>query len=177
MKNPGGKPLLSKYDLQSNKIEEIIKKNAPTLLDLFQESASFDLIAEQYVSDYKFVKNILIEWAIPNAEKFGSASDFVVELFLQILSRRPDSLIYRKNSQVIADQIQADAKNIISKGSIKSTEGKRLIMQLNQKMLASNGKLNPGTTADITACILFVGRLFGFFKNQFSSINEKKYNL
>jgi len=35
---------------------------------------------------------------------------------------------------------------------------------LNKKIMLSEGKLNPGTTADLTACIIFIGLLFNLIE-------------
>ncbi len=131
------------------------------LLNLFEESASFDMIAKQYTTSYAFIQEILCNWAINHQFEYLDAAEFICDLFLQIMARVPDSLIFRKNSQECAEQIRLEAEKIVELGGILTEAGKNQISDFNDRLLAKKGKLNPGTTADLTACAIFLGMCFG----------------
>jgi len=158
--NPGGKPLKSRYNILNHDIEQKIIDDNKTLKDLFVESADFDLIARQYANNFRYCRNLIKNWIIPERDNFKSKSELVLNIFLTILSQEPDSLIFRKNNLATALKIQKKAQKI-QKYKMKQTKhGRILIYKLNNYMISKNGKLNPGTTADITAVVIFICLLF-----------------
>ncbi|QEE15424.1 triphosphoribosyl-dephospho-CoA synthase [Promethearchaeum syntrophicum] len=163
LKNPGGKPLKSLYNLLDPEIEQKIRRRNKTLKDLFSESAEFDLIARQYRDNFNFCRNLIKNWVIPELDNFESKSERIIAIFLKILSLEPDSLIYRKNNLTTALKIQKKAQKI-QKHKMKQTRiGNILISKLNNYLNSKNGKLNPGTTADLTAVVIFICKLFDIF--------------
>ena len=161
IKNPGGKPVISKYDILDPDIEKKIISDNKTLKDLFGESADYDLIARQYTSNFKFCRDLILNWLIPEIENFNSKNELVLNIFLKILSQEPDSLIFRKNNLDTALEIQKKAQEIQKNHMNQTKRGRNLISQLNKYMNSKNGKLNPGTTADLTAVVIFICILFG----------------
>ena len=161
IKNPGGKPLNSKYDILDPDIENKIISDNRTLKDLFVESAEYDLIARQYTSNFKFCRDLILDWLIPEIENFKSKNELVLNIFLMILSQEPDSLIFRKNNLASALEIQKRAQKIQKNRMNQTKRGRNLISKLNNYMNSKNGKLNPGTTADLTAVMIFICILFG----------------
>ncbi len=161
IKNPGGKPLKSNYDILDPYIEQKIRSDSKTLKDLFDESAEYDLIARQYTSNFKFCRDLTINWLIPQIDNFKSKSELVLNIFLTILSREPDSLIFRKNNLSTAIKIQKKAQKIQKNQMDQTKRGRNLVFNLNKYMNSKNGKLNPGTTADLTAVVIFICILFG----------------
>jgi triphosphoribosyl-dephospho-CoA synthase len=158
---PGGKPLKTRYNVKDIDIESRIQREECSMLDLFRESESFDSISEQYSTNFKFCREIFKNWLVPNIKHYPKLSDLTLSLFLEILSTKPDSLIYRKNDFETALNIQKSAQQIKNAGGLKTKIGQQMISELNREMIKENGKLNPGTTADLTACILFLGFMFG----------------
>ena len=161
IKNPGGKPLKSNYNILGPNIEQEIRRDSKTLKDLFAESEEYDLIARQYTSNFKFCQDLIINWLIPQIDNFKSKSELVLNIFLTILSREPDSLIFRKNNLSTALKIQKKAQKIKKNQMDQTKRGRNLIFNLNKYMNSKNGKLNPGTTADLTAVVIFICILFG----------------
>ncbi len=160
IKNPGNKPLESKYNFTDEAIEALILQDQKTMTDLFHESAEFDMISAQYCSSYEFCRSFIHSKLEPQNSKIASRNNQVLKIFLEILATVPDSLIYRKNGTDTALQIQNDARMIQQAGGVSTQEGQNKLSILNQRMLRAEGKLNPGTTADLTACILFLSNLF-----------------
>ena len=161
IKNPGGKLVNSKYDILDPDIEKKIISDNKTLKDLFIESAKYDLIARQYASNFKFCRDLILNWLIPEIENFNSKSELVFNIFLKILSQEPDSLIFRKNNIATALNIQKRAQEIQENNMNQTKRGRNLTSKLNNYMNSKNGKLNPGTTADLTAVVIFICILFG----------------
>ncbi len=161
IKTPGGEPVNSKYNLLDPDIEKKIVSDNKTLKDLFVESAEYDLIARQYASNFKFCRDLILDWLIPEIENFNSKSELVLNIFLKILSQEPDSLIFRKNNFVTALKIQKRAQEIQENNTSQTKRGRNLISELNNYMNNKNGNLNPGTTADLTAVVIFICILFG----------------
>ena len=165
LKRPGGKILRSKYDITDPDIEKKIDDDNITLKVLFKESSNYDLIARQYVNNYKFCRDLIENWVISNISKFKSKSDLVLNLFLYILSKEPDSLIYRKNNKFVALKIQNKAKKIQKYKATQTKHGRKLIYRLNKFLTRKNQYFNPGTTADLTATVIFLCFLFGIIKS------------
>lgn len=161
IKNPGGKLVNSKYDILEPDIEKKIISDNKTLKDLFIDSAEYDLIARQYASNFKFCRDLILNWLIPEIENFNSKSELVFNIFLKILSQEPDSLIFRKNNIATALNIQKRAQEIQENNMNQTKRGRNLTSKLNNYMNSKNGKLNPGTTADLTAVVIFICILFG----------------
>jgi triphosphoribosyl-dephospho-CoA synthase len=161
IKNPGGKLLKSRYNILDPDIEKKIRADNKTLRDLFIESEDFDLIAREYTNNFKYCRDLILNWVIPEMGNFKSKSELVLNIFLKILSQEPDSLIYRKNNIAIASEIKKKAQKIQKWKMKKSKHQNNLINRLNNFLISKNGKLNPGTTADITAVVIFICILFG----------------
>ncbi len=164
LKNPGGKPLDTEFDFTKDDIEEKIREKNQNLLSLFKESAHFDRISMEYLSNFEFCRNIVKNWIIPNRSEYFPQNyplrEMVAPLFLYILSEIPDSLIFRKNSEQVAQEVQKMAKNIQKMGGYSSELGRQKIHDLNSYLMKTDGKLNPGTTADLTACCILISLLF-----------------
>jgi len=164
LKNPGGKPLKSRYNILDPNIEQKIRDGNKTLKELFSESSDFDSIASQYTYNFKFCRDLIKNWLIPEIDNFKSKSELVLNIFLTILSQEPDSLIFRKNNLATALKIQKKAKKIKKYKMDQTKRGRFLIFKLNNYMNSKNGKLNPGTTADLTAVVIFICIIFGIIK-------------
>ncbi len=201
LSNPGGEAIETEYDLMQNNFITKIKADKLKLMDFFAESASFDLISKQYTTNFEFCREIIENWVLKRKSQFfkpfsssSSASfssfldsenlnRFVVALFIHIMAKAPDSLIFRKNNIETAKNIQLRAKEIdqlYSKNFDTQNDSyfpkiEEKIEQFNQFLLDGEGKLNPGTSADLTGCILFLCLLFSILENHSKKkINERK---
>jgi triphosphoribosyl-dephospho-CoA synthetase len=164
LKNPGGVPFDTKYDFTDPNSPENIRDDKVNLKDLFQESAQFDSISREYIQTYYFSRKIIETWLIPNLKCYTTQESLVLALFMHILSIEPDSLILRKNTEVVAKKIQNMAYELTQNGAISNQNNLHSnmdrIKKLDDYLRQAAGKLNPGTTADLTACVLFIGFLF-----------------
>jgi triphosphoribosyl-dephospho-CoA synthase len=84
----------------------------------------------------------------------------VLETFLYLLSRHPDSLIIRKSGPLKAKEVSGRAARVLGHrgepGFMEEVRG------MDEELWIGGGKLNPGTTADLTAASIFVQLLTGW---------------
>ncbi|MEJ2251702.1 MAG: triphosphoribosyl-dephospho-CoA synthase [Candidatus Lokiarchaeota archaeon] len=129
------------------------------LIHLF--SKEYDLISREYATGYQIIFNTGIPYYI---EKFKSTKDInvaTVDTFLRILSLFPDSLIIRKSNEKNALKISQEASKIIRMGGISKKDGLKATLELDKFIQRRKGKLNPGTTADILAGVIFCSLISG----------------
>ncbi len=170
---PGGKSLTSKYDISKPTIEHQVAFQNLRILDLFRESAHYDTISAEWVSNYSLCKewleaNIIHQHRIPQATNM---QDYVLEMFLKLLATYNDSLIYRKNTHQVSEEIKREACAIVQAGSLFTLKGQKLLKTFSFRLNSSKGKLNPGTTADLIACLLFLTKLLGKLPEYFDPLS------
>jgi triphosphoribosyl-dephospho-CoA synthase len=149
--NPGGLGEVAQQD--------IAEEPSVTLLEAMRLAKKRDSIASEYVTDFEITYGIGLP-ALKEALSKGIVfSDAVVQAFLTILSRVPDTLIVRKNGVEISRQVSNRAEEILLRGGIYTSEGRRKIQELDRSLRDDSHKLNPGTTADLTAAAIFLALL------------------
>jgi len=96
-------------------------------------------------------------------------SDSILQTFLTILARRPDSLIARKNGPAASEHVSGLAQGILKDGGVFSEQGLEELKNLDLELRDERHRLNPGTTADLVAAAIFVflieGRMLFSFKD------------
>ncbi len=138
----------------------LLKENV-TLFEVFKIAADYDDICFEWVRNY----TITFDLAYPHLMKQlkqGDLNAAVVHTFLKILSERPDTFIARKAGVEKAREVALEAKNVLKLGGLKTSEGKKSIIELDKHLRASGNMLNPGTTADLTAAALGLCTLGGY---------------
>ena len=73
----------------------------------------------------------------------------------------PDTLIVRKSGIEAALNVSNLASRILQIGGISSEEGLKLTFNLDKDLHRKEGKMNPGTTADLITGILLCALIFG----------------
>jgi triphosphoribosyl-dephospho-CoA synthetase len=58
-------------------------------------------------------------------------------------------------------KVSEEALKIVLQGGISTKKGLKLTIKLDKKLQEQNGKLNPGTTADLLAGVIFCALLSG----------------
>jgi triphosphoribosyl-dephospho-CoA synthase len=86
----------------------------------------------------------------------------VVHTYLKILSEYPDTFIARKAGIEKAWQVSADAKRALELGGLETQDGRKSIFELDSRLREYENRLNPGTTADLTAAALALCTLNGY---------------
>ncbi|MBN2154453.1 MAG: triphosphoribosyl-dephospho-CoA synthase [Candidatus Lokiarchaeota archaeon] len=178
---PGGMGTRKKYDLYNQNVESELIKDDINLLKIFELSKNYDTISEQLVSNYNFARTTIISILIKYQSEYPDMNttfpriclnqilqqdvieisedlnEYIVRVFLHILSQRIDTLIARKTSVSQAEQVSKKAKKIVDQFSrVARDDWFGLVLQFDSELQRFNGKLNPGTTADLLACSLFI---------------------
>ncbi|MCW4046684.1 MAG: triphosphoribosyl-dephospho-CoA synthase [Candidatus Bathyarchaeota archaeon] len=158
---PSGLNVAPDLDVTASDSVERIRRENVTLLQVFQIAAGYDDICSEWVRNYP----ITFDSAYPYLSKQLESKDLntaVVHTFLKILSEHPDTFIARKAGLEKAREVSSDAKLVLDLGGLETAEGKRSLTEFDQKLRASGNRLNPGTTADLTAAALALCILSGY---------------
>jgi triphosphoribosyl-dephospho-CoA synthase len=139
----------------------------PTVIlrEAMASAAQRDSIAAEYISDYA----ITFEQGLPALQSAlgqgASTGQAVVQTYLELLAAVPDTLIARKRGMDAAKAVSREATRVLAVGGVFSLEGQQAIAELDIHLrVAKDNSLNPGTTADLVAAVLFVGLLEGVVK-------------
>jgi triphosphoribosyl-dephospho-CoA synthase len=127
-----------------------------TLREAMALAAGRDLVAREYVTDYA----LTFETGVPALRRARAAGrsweDAVVETYLALLVREPDTLIARKLGYDAAAEVSAGARAILDQGDLTSAEARSRLAAFDASLRDAHNSRNPGTTADLTAAALFV---------------------
>ncbi|QDT37163.1 triphosphoribosyl-dephospho-CoA synthase [Stratiformator vulcanicus] len=140
--------------------QDVDQKPTVSLTEAMRLAADRDSIALQYTTDFALVFN----WADRLGElSVQFSSDWervVIRLYLELLAAVPDTLIARKRGKSIAEDVSRRASNLVRQEEVDHDALARF-----DRYLRSDGNgLNPGTTADLIAAILFVALRSGSIK-------------
>jgi triphosphoribosyl-dephospho-CoA synthase len=150
-----------KYDISNNNSLYEIQSDKITLKKIFEFSKDYDIISLEYCTGF----NIIINEGFPFFLKMYNQSKDInlatVNTFLKLLSVHPDTLIIRKSGFDSALMVSNKALDIINIGGISTKKGLSLTKKLDKMLQKEKGKMNPGTTADLIAGIIFCALICG----------------
>jgi triphosphoribosyl-dephospho-CoA synthase len=159
--NPGGLGRIDKYDIYGENSYNEIKQNNITLKKIFELSKEYDLISNEYSSGFNIVLKEGLPYFIETFKLSQDINNATVNTFLNLLSNHLDTLIIRKSSKEDAMEISKKASEILSHGGISTKKGLKLTIRFDNELHKQNGKLNPGSIADLVAGVLFCALIFG----------------
>lgn len=146
--NPGGMGVVTRYNLY----EEV----RVSLLEAMAVAAHRDSIAREYITQFEITFNLGYPTLQRYLETTQDLEKSIVQTYLTLLSEIPDTLIARKEGLAISKSISVRAQNILQAGGIFSAVGQQGLQDLDKFLRSRDNRLNPGTTADLTAVALFV---------------------
>ncbi len=170
-----GKTEDSKLSLTDPQAERKLVERDINLSEWMKSSSAWDGIARELTSGME----ASFETGYPALEKTyqaqGDINVAVVHTFLEILSNYPDTFIARKVglketdkiSEAVklgmkkAEEVSTQAKGILEAGGLTTEKGRKKLDILDRNLQESEGKLNPGTTADLTASSIMIALLLG----------------
>ena len=157
---PAGLGEVEHYDVLDEKIDI-------TLRDAMMLAQDRDTVAREYITSFENTFNLGYPTLRRHWDQGHRLSDSIVQTFLTILAQVPDALIARKNGLAVAEQVTQSAKKALERGGILSAEGREEIHHFDCAVRDERHRLNPGTTADLVAAVLFAfltdgDRLEGF---------------
>lgn len=141
---------------QADKLDVRAVRGRVSLLNAMCAAADRDSIAREYITDFEITFTIGAPTLTDCLKEFGDAGPAVVQTYLTILSRVPDSLIVRKCGAHEAAGISQEAGKILAAGGVCTEQGWRRLQRWDRALRKDGNRLNPGTTADLTAAALFV---------------------
>ncbi len=157
----GGLGSVPEFDVcdEEKTLWELREKNV-SLLELFQVSASWDNISQEYVSafdiTFSYSYPVFIE-AYNSSE--GDVEKAILQCFLELLAVYPDSLIARKFGIEVAEQVSEKASEIVRAGGIFEPKNFQKISKFDDYLWSNNH--NPGTTADLVTAAIYLGLIAG----------------
>ena len=129
--------------------------------EIFELSKGYDLISSEYSTGFNITLTEALPYFFKIYEKERDINAASVNTFLKILSDHLDTLIIRKVGKEKAIEVTKKAKEIIDYGGISSSKGLKKTEELDIELQKENGKLNPGTTADLLVGVIFLALIFG----------------
>jgi len=159
---PGGLGGAPKLDVTDHASRQKILEDEVTLFDVFKIASGYDSIASEWVNNYPITFDLGYPYFTQQLKETGDVNTATVQTFLKILSEVPDTLIARKVGLTKAKEVSAQAKQVLEAGGLTTPSGRDTLWKLDEKLRDPAHKLNPGTTADITAAVLAVSILNGY---------------
>jgi len=128
-----------------------------------------DALASEYVTGFELTFEVGYATLLKLWEVGCRLSDSILQTFLTILARVPDSLIARKNGPAAAEHVSGLALSVLEDGGVFSEKGFGEMKKLDLALRDERHRMNPGTTADLVAAAIFVlfveGRMLKRFKD------------
>jgi len=141
--------------------QDVADEPTMTLLEVMRLAADRDSIANEYASGFE----LTFTMGTPTLERARRDGlhwdDAIVETFLTLLAHTPDTHIVRRTGTAAAEQVSQLARDALSRGGVRSPDGRRAIDDMDRSMRDARHSLNPGTTADLTTAAIFVVLLGG----------------
>jgi triphosphoribosyl-dephospho-CoA synthase len=145
---PGG---LGEVEAQDVRAEPTV-----ILREAMYQAAGRDTIAREYVTDYDVTFGLAVP-ALRRARGGGlDWSGAIVECFLRVLAKVPDTLITRKGGPEAAGAVSGRAREVLGAGEPGSPQRARALDAFDAELRRDGNRLNPGTTADLMAAAVFV---------------------
>ncbi len=125
-----------------------------TLLEAMGEARERDRIAFQYVTDYRDIFDSGLPAARRSLARWGSPELAAVTVYLEFLSRFPDSHVARKHGGEIAAAVCREAGLLVQALGHASDPAQEMpaLEEFDRQLKAKS--INPGTSADMTVATL-----------------------
>ena len=139
-----------------------IMNNDITPRQVFKKCCNRDSICSEWVTNFYITFLEGFPYLKSMIEKENDLNTSIVNTFLYILSKHPDSLIQRKSNREVAINVSMNAKEFLNGGGASTEKGIERLYAWDDELNRSQGLYNPGTTADLTAASIFVLLLSGW---------------
>jgi triphosphoribosyl-dephospho-CoA synthase len=128
-----------------------------SLREAMRLAAARDDVAREYALGYPATFDVGLPALLAHAA--AGPERAVVQAALTLLAACPDTLIARKAGVEAARAASAEARAVLELGGIRTPAGRRRLAVFDRALRRGGGRLNPGTTADLTAASLFAAYL------------------
>lgn len=127
-----------------------------SLLEAMALAAHRDAIAREYAGQFEITFNLGYPTLKNYLEETQDLEKSIVQTYLTLLSEIPDTLIARKEGLEVSKNVSARTQAILREGGVFSAAGQQGVQDLDKFLRSKGNRLNPGTTADLTASALLV---------------------
>ena len=155
----GNAPTLDVKDAES--INRILREKI-SLYKIFEIAEKYDTICREWVNNYPITFDLAYPSLAKRLQNKGDPSEAIVQTFLEVLAKIPDTFIARKTGIERSREISMRARQILNLGGIETSAGKKSLREFDQELRKSSNLLNPGTTADVLAAALALCVLNGY---------------
>jgi triphosphoribosyl-dephospho-CoA synthase len=152
---PGGLGRVDRYDVGESDV-------TLTLREAMEAAMDRDTVAREYATNFKITFDIAYPILTQLVDQGLKLNDAIVQTFLKLLARIPDTLIVRKSGMKEAERVSVQAQAVLDAGGVMTQPGRIAIEKFDARLRDATHGLNPGTTADLVTAVLFVwlsGRL------------------
>ena len=135
---------------------DISEEPSITLLQAMILAQERDSIAREYATAFAITLEIglpALRSALAGGAEFSGA---IVQAYLTILSKVPDTLIARKTDVLTARQVSLRAGEVLNLGGIFSSKGQAALIEMDRALRDPHHALNPGATADLSTAAIFL---------------------
>jgi len=143
---PGGLGKAESQDVSDSPTE--------TLLECMQLAADRDLIACQYVTTFDDVLKTGVDWLLKSASNIPEVKR-IGWVALRLMAVHGDSLVARKCGLAASLELQQRAAGVLEAGWPHTGQSEVQWQTLDKWLRSDGNQLNPGTTADMIAAIVF----------------------
>ena len=149
---PGGLGRADRYD--------VCDVPSISLLEAMREAADRDMIAKQYVTDFRDIFEIGT-CTVAEMPLLGDTSAVALQIYLTFLAQFPDTHIIRKHGTDAASAVMREARVFVERAAKEAGSAQFVADLLDFDGRLKARRLNPGTSADFTVASLFAARLSG----------------
>lgn len=153
--------LASPGGLGDSNEQDVASEPTISLTDAMRLARDRDGIAREYATDFRATFELAVPTLVRARDDGLGWNDVVVETFLALLARWPDTHIVRRAGVDLAELVSQRARDAIYAGGVRTADGRATISRMNNELRDDRNRANPGTTADITAAAIFVSLLGG----------------
>ncbi|MGD6933907.1 MAG: triphosphoribosyl-dephospho-CoA synthase [Candidatus Bathyarchaeia archaeon] len=151
-------PDLSVSDPKSK--QRLMTENV-TLYKVFDIAKDYDDICSEWIRNYPITFTEAYPYLKEQLEEVEE-NTAVINVFLKILSKHPDTFIARKAGIEKAKKVSEQAKWVLELGGAATPDGIVAVAKFDRNLRQAGNHYNPGTTADITAATLALCTLSGY---------------
>lgn len=126
-----------------------------TLFQLMKLAQERDSIAREYTTGFALTFDLAYPALALFFAQCGDFSSAVVQTYLSVLAEVPDTLIVRKRGINAAKCVSRMAEEVLRAGGAATENGMTQLRKFDAYLRSEDNRLNPGTTADLTAAAIF----------------------
>ncbi len=146
---PGGLGSVEQYDVAGPAPDD--------LLVAMRAAADRDVVARQYVEDFRQVLGVAAPWLREAMAQTRTLAEAIVHAHVRLMAEYPDSLIARKCGLGIARESSGRAARVLAAGPPGGEAYGRALADFDFWLRGDGHRRNPGSSADLIAAALFAG--------------------